>query len=148
MRTGEIAQDISLYLDQAFQIQSALKIGFSVSKDNEIESAGGLLLMAMPGATKEELNKIYDSFNDLGSLTDILKKENKEINDLFMKLGLEIINVKKMNHACLCSRLKIINILKSLDQDELKKFMAEESKIETECQYCSEKYSFEMSELN
>ena len=30
IETGEIAQDISLYLDQVLQIQSALKIGFSV----------------------------------------------------------------------------------------------------------------------
>jgi molecular chaperone Hsp33 len=147
IETGEIAQDISLYLDQALQIQSALKLGFSISKENIIESAGGLLLMAMPGVTKEELTKIYESFNSIGSLTEILQKENTEINELFLTLGLEIINVKKINHRCLCNREKISNVMKSLDQDELKKFITDESKLEVECQYCSEKYSFDMEEF-
>jgi len=147
IETGEIAQDISLYLDQAFQIQSALKLGLSISRENEIESAGGLLLMAMPGATKEELNNIYDSFNSLGSLTEILKKGNKEINNLFQKLGLEIISIKKIFHKCSCNRLKIFGIIKKLDKEELKKFITEGTKLEVECQYCSEKYMFEIDEL-
>ena len=63
IETGEIAQDISLYLDQALQIQSALKIGFSVNNSNEIETAGGILFMALPGASESELMDIYHAFD-------------------------------------------------------------------------------------
>lgn len=147
IETGEIAQDISLYLDQSLQIQSALNLGLSIDKTNKIESCGGLLLMAMPGADIEDLEKIYDSFNALGSLTDILNHDMKKINDLFETLHLEIINSKEITYNCNCNRTKIHNVLKGLSNDELKEYITKNNVIEVDCQYCSKRYSFKLDDL-
>lgn len=147
IETGEIAQDISLYLDQALQIQSALKIGFSVNKNNVIEAGGGILFMAMPGASEYELADVYHAFNSIGSMTEVLKSNVSKVNNQFKKLGLEIINIKKIKFNCNCNKQKIINILKKLDKEELKKYIIDSDKIEIECQFCSQKYNFMIDEL-
>ena len=140
IETGEIAQDISIYLDQGLQIQSALKIGFSANKENEIEACGGLLLMAMPGADEYELNDVYHAFESLGSLTDILLEEDAKVNSMFNKLGLEIVNSKAIKFGCRCNEENIIEILKSLGKDEIQRFIIDDKNVEVECQYCGRKY--------
>lgn len=147
IETGEIAQDISLYLDQALQIQSALKIGFSVSKSNEIETAGGILFMALPGSSESELMDVYHAFNSIGSITDVLKSDDSKINKQLDKLGLEIINTKNVSFQCTCNDEKIKDILKGLDKKELEKYTAGLNKIEAACQYCAKKYYFSINEL-
>ena len=147
IETGEIAQDISLYLDQALQIQSALKIGFSVNKFNKIEVAGGILFIAMPGASKSELLDVYHTFESIGSLTEVLKSNVSNINIQFKKLGLEVINIKKIRFKCTCNKLVIKGILKGLSKKELKKYIIDKDKIEVACQYCGKKYNLTISEL-
>lgn len=147
IETGEIAQDISLYLDQVLQIQSALKIGFSVNKFNEIEVAGGILFMAMPGASKSELLDIYHTFESIGSLTEVLKKRVSNVNIQFKKLGLEIINIKNIKYKCTCNKAIINGYLKGLSKNELEKYIIDSKRIEVACQYCAKKYNFMINEL-
>ncbi len=147
IETGEIAQDISLYLDQALQIQSALKIGFSVNKSNEIETAGGILFMALPGASESELMDIYHAFESIGSITDVLKSDASLVNKQFKKLGLEIINTKEIKFQCTCNKDKIKGILKGIDKKELKKYIVKLDEIEVACQYCAKKYNFTIDKI-
>lgn len=147
IETGEIAQDISLYLDQALQIQSALKIGFSINNSNEIEAAGGILFMALPGASESELMDVYHAFDSIGSITDVLKSGASEVNKQFEKLGLEIINTKNIRFQCTCSNNRIKEILKGLNKKELEKYTVDLNKIEVACQYCAKKYNFLIDEI-
>ena len=147
IETGEIAQDISLYLDQVLQIQSALKIGFSIDKFNNIEAAGGVLFMAMPGASKSELLDVYHTFESIGSLTGILKENVSDVNMQFKRLGLDIINIKNIKFRCTCNQSTIKDILKGLSKKELEKYIINSDKIEVACQYCAKKYSFMINEL-
>lgn len=147
IETGEIAQDISLYLDQVLQIQSALKLGFSINKDNIIEAGGGILFMAMPGASEYELTDVYHAFDSIGSLTDVLKTNGSKVNNQFKKLGMEIINVKKINFNCNCSKQKFSDFLKKMNKEELKKYIIDSDKIDIECQFCSQKYNFKINEF-
>lgn len=147
IETGEIAQDISLYLDQGLQIQSALKIGLSVNKNNKIEVAGGILFMAMPGASKNELLDVYHTFESIGSLTDVFKSNVSNINIQFKKLGLEVINIKSIRYKCTCNKYIIKGILKGLNKKELEKYLIDTDNIEVACQYCAKKYNLMINEL-
>jgi molecular chaperone Hsp33 len=147
IETGEIAQDISSYLDQGLQIQSALKIGISVNENNKIEVAGGILFMAMPGASKTELLDVYHTFESIGSLTEVLKTNVSNINVQFKKLGLDVINVKNIRYKCTCNKFIIKGILKGLNKKDLKKYIIEKDKIEVACQYCGKMYNFNINEL-
>ncbi|OHD12882.1 MAG: hypothetical protein A2086_02210 [Spirochaetes bacterium GWD1_27_9] len=150
IETGEIAEDISLYLEQSLQIQSAIKIGLSINKDNQIEASGGLLLIAMPDATEEDVKKIHSSFENIHSFTEILNsniEETEIIKKFLSDLKLEIISTKNIQFKCTCDENKIKGFLKTLKKEEFTEYITEEGKIDAECQYCGRKYSFSPQDL-
>ena len=150
IETGEIAEDISLHLQQSLQIESALKIGLAIDNNNNIETCGGILFMAMPNCTNEEIKALKKAFDGVVSLTDILKKSDDNLNSIiehFKPLDLEIISKRNINFYCNCNILKIKNILKSLKKEDLQEYLSETGKIEASCQYCGKKYFFNESNL-
>lgn len=148
IETGEIAQDISLYLDQCLKIQSALKLGISISNKNIINVCGGILLMALSKANEFELAEIYQAFNSMTSLTEILKNDISKVYKIFNDLKLDLVNVKEINFKCSCNSDNIKSLLKKLPHEKLKEYIVNENKIEAECQFCTEKYIFDLNEFN
>ena len=122
IETGEIAEDISIHLQQSLQIESALKIGLSIDNNNNIETCGGILFMAMPNCSNEEIKTLHKAFDEVVSLTDILKKSDDNLNSIiehFKPLDLEIISKRNINFYCNCNMSKIKKILKSLKKEDL-----------------------------
>jgi molecular chaperone Hsp33 len=48
IRTGEVAEDLAAYLADSEQINSALALGVSISRDASVRAAGGYLLQVGP----------------------------------------------------------------------------------------------------
>lgn len=150
IETGEIAEDVSLHLHQSLQVESALKIGLSIDRNNNIETCGGILFMAMPNCSNEEIEILHRSFNDILSLTDLLKDSKENLNTIknyFEPLELEIISIKKITFFCNCNVMKIKNIMKSLKKDELDEYLNDKGNFEATCQYCGKKYSLSKDSL-
>ncbi len=150
IETGEIASDISIHLEQSMQIESALKIGLSIDNENNIEICGGLLFMAMPGCKKEDIDILHKVFEEIGSLTELLKISDDNFSsviDLFKPLGMEIISERRISFSCGCNENKIKNVLKSLKKEDIAEYYNDENKIEANCQYCGRKYIFNETNL-
>jgi len=152
IETGEIAEDISIYLKQSLQIKSAINIAISISNSNYIEICGGLLLMAMPGTSENYINDIHDKFLSIGSFTDLLKENidnniNNILNDILDKLNMIEIQKKNIIFKCNCNKEKILNILKSLDKDDFLNYISDNGKINASCQYCGKEYNFMPDEV-
>jgi molecular chaperone Hsp33 len=147
IETGEIAQDISIYLGQYLKVQSALKIGLSINDKNKIESCGGILLIASQKTSEYELNDIYQTFNSLTSLTEILNKDISQVYKIFEHLKLDISNAKEIFYKCSCDLQKIKTLLLSLPNEKLNEYKISNDKIEAQCQYCSKKYTFNSDEI-
>jgi molecular chaperone Hsp33 len=151
IESGEIAEDLSIYMKQSLQIESALNIGLSISRENSIEVCGGLLLMGMPGIKDEDIKKIYSSFSAISSFTDLLKTNNADINiisAMLNDLDMDIISIKNIEFSCHCSSDKIIKYLKTLTSEQFTDFITSEGKIDAECQYCGMLYSFLPQEIS
>lgn len=146
IETGEISQDITLYLEQSLQIQSVLNVGLSIDADNTIKSCGGIMLMGLPGVTDAQIKEMYDEYEKIGSIENILSSGSDKIIDFFKKIDMDIINQKNINFKCNCNLEKILKTLNSLNQDELKEFLNEDGVYEVTCHYCGKNYS--ISELN
>lgn len=148
IETGEIAQDLSLFLEQSLQIQSAVNIGLSVDKNNKIICAGGLMLMGLPGVTEQEINDMYNEFRKITNLTDILCKGEQAVLEMFNSLNMDIVGNRSIRFHCKCSEEKVKNILKSLKPENLQEFLSEDNCYETSCRYCGAQYKITKEELN
>lgn len=146
IESGKIAEDISLYIKQSLQIDSAINIGISIDNKNKVGVCGGILLMAMPDVSDKEIMKLQSNFLSLGSYTKLLQENSDSINNVIDKIlktfNLEILNEKEITFKCNCSKKKIINILGSLKNEEFSEYITENGLIEATCQYCGKNYSF------
>lgn len=148
IETGEIAQDLSLFLEQSLQIQSTVNIGLSVDKNNTIVCAGGLMLMGLPGVTAQEINELYNAFQKITNLTDVLCKDEQTVLELFNSLNMDIVGNRSVQFHCKCSAEKVKSILKSLKPENLQEFLSKENCYETSCKYCGAQYKITQEELN
>jgi len=143
IETGEIAEDVAIYLNQSLQIDSTINIGSSINGKNEVESLGGILVMAMPNTTKDDIDKIYNTFLNIESMTSILKngKIDELVSEYSKELNLEILDEKKISFNCSCNYDKINNLIKSFNDEDIGTLLNEEGKIEVACQFCGKIYT-------
>ncbi|OHD36480.1 MAG: hypothetical protein A2015_10080 [Spirochaetes bacterium GWF1_31_7] len=141
IETGEIPQDISLFLEQSLQVQSIISIGLSISEHNYINASGGLLIMGLPGVTEIEMKNVYDKFSSLGSVRDLLLKEKHNVIEFFNSLDMSIIDEKPVQFQCRCTEEKVLQSLKKLDDKELNEFLNKNNQYEVCCHYCNKQYS-------
>jgi len=143
IETGEIAEDVSIYLNQSLQIDSTINIGVSINGKNGIESCGGLLVMAMPNTSKDDIDKIYNTFLNIKSMTNVLKNDkiDKLVSKYSKELNLEILDTKKISFNCNCNYDKIENLIKSFSNEDINSLLNEEDKIEVACQFCGKIYT-------
>jgi molecular chaperone Hsp33 len=149
--TGEIAEDIALYMKQSLQIKSDISIAVAIDEKNIVKTCGGILLMAMPDIKEEDLIAINDSFLKISSFTEILINNGNDIDNIIKyiikEMDLKILNKKRLKFSCSCNRDKILNILKSLKKDDFVSFITEDGMIKANCQYCGNEYSFKPNEV-
>lgn len=148
------------YFKQSEQIDTILKL-FVKRPEGESQTwqAAGIMMqkVALKGGKAQEMtedelkeawheaevfieslseNEVFDA--DLSS-ADILYR-------LFHLSGLEIGRERRYEFGCRCSREKLLNTLSAFPEDRLNE-MLENGKITATCQFCSEKYVFDKSEL-
>ena len=75
------------------------------------------------------------------SLEEIAKIVTGDENIEILKQDLQV------KYKCNCSREKFERGIKSLGKEEIKKIIAEDGKIDTECNFCHKKYNFSKEEL-
>ncbi len=141
LETGEIAEDINVYLEQSLQTDSIVNLAININGNNEVEASGGLMLIALPGANKDEIKKMYDSFNYLGSLKDILK--NNEIDKITEYLShnkLSVLSKSTIQFKCRCNEDYIKSVLRSLDEKTILDFKEDDDTFKVTCQYCGKNY--------
>lgn len=149
--SGEIAEDIANYFLVSEQINSAVALGVLVDTDLSIINSGGYLLQLLPGAKEEDITKIekcITSKKDLSSLMNDFSNFEDLLINLFDEFEIEILEKSPIKWVCNCSREKTIEILKSIDESELKSIIEEDGEAEVVCQFCNEKYHFNKKELN
>jgi len=148
IETGEIADDISRFIKQSLQIDSAIKIGLSIDPDNNIEACGGFLLMAMPDADESDIKEIHDKFNSIESFTELLKNTgSSDFGKILDKFGLDIISKREIRYECRCNKGKILDLLVKLKPEDFTSFIQDDGKISAACEYCNKVYIFDPKEV-
>jgi molecular chaperone Hsp33 len=148
--TGEIGEDLALYLTKSEQTPSAVSLGVLVETDNSVRSAGGLILQLMPGAEPDVLNKLEQNLSVLppiSSLVDQGKTPEDIIAMVSVGLDFKVLGKNEIQFSCNCSRERLEKILISIGKDELTKMLEEDAMAEVQCHFCADKYNFGEDDL-
>lgn len=148
IETGEIADDISRFIKQSLQIDSAIKIGLSIDRENNIEACGGFLLMAMPDADEKDIKEIHDKFNSIESFTELLRNTDADdFKKILDKFELDIISKREIRYECRCSKGAVLDLLVKLKPEVFTSFIQDDGKISAACEYCNKVYVFDPKEV-
>lgn len=145
--SGEVAEDVAVYLAKSEQIASAVLLGVYL-EGGEVRRAGGVLVQAMPGASEETLSRLETQVGELGTFTDAV--EGRELQDLIAELlrGLDPILEAPQPAAfrCRCSEEKALNSLQFFGPEELED-MIQEGGQEVVCHWCNTHYQLTPAQI-
>ncbi|MCB9567484.1 MAG: Hsp33 family molecular chaperone HslO [Myxococcales bacterium] len=150
LSTGEIDEDIELYLGRSEQLPSALGCDVVLDAHGGVLRAAGVLCQTFPGGTPEEIGELRGSLFG-GSLGDLLRQERTPSELIGFALGgeaSELSTTIPLVFRCHCDPARARAILASLGADDLDDLAGEPGPTEVRCSYCGARYSMTPSELH
>lgn len=148
--SGEIAEDLALYLTESEQTPSAVGLGVFVEPDNRVSAAGGFLIQTLPPGNEEVVERLMEQINRLPSITQLLR-EGKNPEDILAILFADIpyltLEKRALAFQCTCSREKIERALVSLGRNELAEMAAQEEGTEVTCEFCRQVWQLTRQDL-
>lgn len=147
--SGEIAEDFTYYFAVSEQTPSVVALGV-LTKEDEVEFAGGFIVQLMPDAEEETIAKLEENVTKLPSITNMLKEGNLP-EDILNKVldGLEpkVLDTCEVGFECECSKERVKTALVAIGKKSLAQIIEEDKQAEVGCQFCNEKYMYNEEEL-
>ncbi len=149
LQSGEIAEDLAVYLAQSEQIPSIVALGV-LANPGGVVAAGGILARALPGADDRALASLETRAAKMPPVTQLIAR-GADAGALLRELAGD---VKLRSHhsidvrfACRCNRAKVEGVLLGLGADELLQLTRERDRTEATCEYCKTNYVFSAKEV-
>jgi molecular chaperone Hsp33 len=148
--SGEIAEDLALYLTESEQIPSAVGLGVFVEPDNRVSAAGGFLIQSLPPRDEEVVEQLMQRIGTLPPITQLLRegKTPEEILAiLFGEIPYQILERRALAFHCSCSKEKIEQAIVSLGKDELVDMVSQKEETEVTCEFCRKVWKLTQEDL-
>lgn len=145
--SGEVAEDFAMYYTASEQTPSLCALGVLVGE--EVISAGGVLIQAMPGCTDDLINQLEIRAELFGAISQALNDYTlDEIAEMYFRgLEPEILEEGELVLTCDCSRERIEKVLLSMGENQLREMAQEDHGAELTCHFCRSSYRFTEQEL-
>ena len=139
--SGEIAEDVAMYLSKSEQLPSAVLLGVLVSSSG-VTQAGGLLIQTIPGVSDQTLETLEANLRTMPQLTTIMRDEG--LGGVVSRAleGLEFTaqgETLALSFKCRCSLERAINAM-TFFSDKEREEMALSGGQEVVCHWCNERY--------
>ena len=146
--SGEIAEDFAMYFTASEQTPSLVSLGMLVS-DEKVESAGGLIVQVMPGASEAAIASIEASAGMFMDISGTMKEYHLDgaVNQLLMHLEPEVLQRCSPRWHCDCSREKLERVLITLGAEEIRDMIATQHGAKVDCHFCNKRYQFSEADL-
>lgn len=148
--SGEIAEDVTMYLAESEQIPSVCALGVLVDTDKTVWYAGGFIVSLLPDATDEDIAIIEDNLTKIPSVTTMLHDGlslEEILGEVLYGLRVEFLEESFPEYRCNCSDERVSRALISMGVRELTSLMQEQEQLEVTCQFCDKIYRFGPTEL-
>ena len=145
--SGEIAEDFAMYYLESEQTPSLCALGTLVGED--IISAGGILVQAMPDCSEELLDALESRAELFSAISQLLNEMTLEeiVEGCFRGLEPEILEEIPLRLECDCSRDYIERVLLSMGESEIRDLIRTQNGCEVTCHFCRKSYAFTGEEL-
>ena len=150
LTSGEIAQDITLYLSESEQTPSAMGLGVAMANDESAVVAAGFLLQMLPDASEDEAAQAEANVRRMPPLSDLALTgaDGDEILDLLLAgLGSRTRTRSEPIFYCPCTRDRALATLQMLEESELQEMVGEGQSQEVRCHFCARAYTFSPQEI-
>ena len=142
LATGEIAEDVAVFLAMSEQIGSAVLLGVYV-ENGTVTRSGGVILQALPDAEDAALTLLEANVKALGQLTDALGRMSllEIIHELTWGMEFELLtdDALPLRFECRCSDEKALDAIAYFSHAERENMIAEDGGAEAVCHWCNEK---------
>jgi molecular chaperone Hsp33 len=149
IHSGEIAEDLAVYLAQSEQIPSIVALGVLANPEGVV-AAGGILARALPGADERAIATLEARAATMPPVTQLIAQRADAaalLRELAGDLELRSHHAIELRFACRCNRAKVEAVLLGLGADELLQLTRERDRTEATCEYCKTRYVFSAQEL-
>ena len=145
--SGEIAEDFAMYYLESEQTPALCALGTLVGE--EVLSAGGILIQAMPNCSEELLDALEVRAELFGAISQLL--QDMALEELayacFRGLDPELLEEIPLTLRCDCSHEYIERVLLSMGEAEIRDLIRTQNGCEVTCHFCRKHYSFSGKEL-
>lgn len=145
--SGEVAEDVAVYLAKSEQIASAVLLGVYL-EGGEVRRAGGVLVQALPGASDETLGRLEAQVRELGPFTDAMAGRDLPgvLGELLRGLDPLLEPPQPAAFRCRCSEEKALSSLQFFGPDELEE-MIQGGGQEVVCHWCNTHYQLSPEQI-
>lgn len=144
--SGEIAEDFAQYYLTSEQQPSIVYLGVREDAENgNVRAAGGIIVSPLPNCPEETIEKLTALAPRIATLTERLdggEALQDVVNDLFTELDPVIVDTRKPQYRCDCSRGRIEKALIAVGTEELTAMINEDHGAEVTCHFCNTTYRF------
>lgn len=146
LHSGEIAEDLAVYLSDSEQTQCAIGLGVTIGRDGSVTAAGGYMLSVLPFAEEETIAALETSLRAapspsemIGSGMSVEQMTAALLGDVpFDSLGDLTPKYGPCEVEDLRGRMK--RAIAMLGQTEVQSILEEQGELEITCEFCKETY--------
>ena len=150
MGGGQIDEELTYYLNQSEQIPSFIEIGVVSNEDGSIQTAGGLLLQAIPPYDVDIINQIQNRIQELPPLADLFREGRTPeslIELLYGQLEYNVLEKRGLSFQCQCSWERSEKALILMGRAGIEDLLKYEGQAVVDCHFCHKRYIFEREDL-
>ncbi|MBL7716032.1 MAG: Hsp33 family molecular chaperone HslO [Bdellovibrionales bacterium] len=141
--TGHLAKDLTFYWVQSEQVPSSVGIAVTLDQKGEIESAGGFLIQALPGASAAEISAIESHIATLSDLARQIAENHSPIqllSHIFQSTAFMVLQEQNLDYVCQCSWDRMMRALTLIGTEELNSILKDPGYAEVYCDFCTKQY--------
>jgi len=144
MQKGDIESEMVKYFQQSEQIQSAIILEVEIDDNGMITQSGGIVVQALPGAKKKDIEKISKGLTKIKSIGKFFNEgltPDKAMKEI-LPFEFDLLSSTPVDFFCRCSKEGFLSRLLTLEHSEIQE-MLDAGHSELVCQYCNAKYTLD-----
>jgi len=142
--SGEVAEDIALYLTESEQTPSTVALGIFHEPDGAPAAAAGFLIQALPGADDATVKQIDANAQRLPALSRLVQ-DGASAADLVELLlagaGRGALEASSPRFHCGCDEARVLRAVSLLGRRDLESAMQRREQLEVRCVFCANLYA-------